>query len=73
MVHMVAYLTKTYNVLASFVINTYHIGIHIVPTSGEKTWEKNRSKDIYVLGVEDKRQLLLQYPLELMEIHCFYK
>jgi hypothetical protein len=52
----VAYLVKTYNVPASLVFtNTYQIGIHIIHTSGEKTWEKKGLKDIHILGVENKR------------------
>jgi hypothetical protein len=56
MAHRVAYLVKTYNVPTSVVfINTNHIGIHIIHTSGERTWEKKGSKDIHILGVENKR------------------
>ncbi len=57
--HRVAYLVKTYNVLASLVINTNQTRIHLVPTSGEKTWEKKGSKDIHVIKVENKRQIIV--------------
>jgi hypothetical protein len=59
MAHRVAYLVKTYNVLASFVININQIRIHLVPTNGERTWEKKGSKDIHVIRVEDKRQITI--------------
>jgi hypothetical protein len=58
MAHRVAYLVKTYNVPSSLVINTNQIGIHILPTGMERTWKKKGSKDIHVLGVEDKKQNL---------------
>ncbi len=56
MAHRVPYLVKTYNVLASLVINTDQTWIHFVPTSGERIWEMKGSKDIHVFGVEDNMQ-----------------
>jgi hypothetical protein len=74
MVHRVAYLVKAYNVLASLVIIKHEsIGIHLVLTSGEKTWEKKGSKYIHVLGVEDKRQITIVVHVQLMEVLCLYK
>jgi hypothetical protein len=59
MAHRVAYLVKTYNVLASLVINMNQIGIHLVPIGGERTWENKGSKDIHVIKVEDKKQITI--------------
>jgi hypothetical protein len=41
------------------MVNNDQIGIHLVPTIGERTWESKGSKHIQVLGVEDKRQVTL--------------
>jgi len=41
------------------VINTDQIRIHFVPIGGEKTWEKEGSKYMHVLGVENKRQIIV--------------
>ncbi len=57
--HTVTYLVKTYNVPALIVINMDQIRIHLVPTCGEKIWGKKGSKYIHVLGVEDKRQIII--------------
>jgi hypothetical protein len=58
MVHRVAYL-QAYNVLASLVINTNQTKNHFVSTNGERTWEKKGSKNIFVFGVEDKKQITI--------------
>jgi hypothetical protein len=34
-------------------------GIHLVPTGGDRTWEKKRSKDIHVIRVENKKQITI--------------
>jgi len=57
MMHRVAYLVKAHNVPTLFVINMNQIGIHLLPIGGKRTWEKKGSKDIHVLGVEDKRKI----------------
>ncbi len=41
------------------MVNIDQIGIHLVPTVGERTWESKGSKHIQVLGMEDKRQVTL--------------
>ena len=34
-----------------------HVGIHLVPMAHERTWERKGSKDIKVVGLEDKRHV----------------
>ncbi len=46
-------------VLPCLVVNTNQTGIHFVPNVGERTWENKGSKHIQVLGMEDKRQIIL--------------
>jgi hypothetical protein len=36
----------------------HQIGIHIVPTCGDKTWETKGSQNVKVHGMEDKRQII---------------
>jgi len=57
--HRVAYLVKAHNVPTLLVINMDQTRIHLVPTCGEKTWDKKGSKDIHVLRVEDKKQIII--------------
>ncbi len=42
------------------VINIDQIGVHLVPTIGERTWEMKGKKDIHVVRIEDKDKLHLQ-------------
>ena len=35
----------------------YCTGIHLVPMAKERTWERRGSKDIKIVGLEDKRQV----------------
>jgi hypothetical protein len=39
------------------VVNSDQIGIHLVPAAGGKTWDAKGSKDVKILGMEDKRQI----------------
>jgi hypothetical protein len=59
MVYKVVYLIKAYNILATLVINTNQIGVHLIPTKGERTWETKGEKNIHVLRIEDKRQIII--------------
>jgi len=59
MAYHVTYLTKTYDIPPSLVVNNDQIGIHLVPTIGKCTWENNGSKHVHVLGIEDKRQVIV--------------
>jgi hypothetical protein len=60
MVHRVAYLVKAYNVLTSLVI-IKHGSNRDSPCTYRwgKNMEKKGSKDIHVLGVENKRQIIV--------------
>jgi len=60
MVHKVAYLVKAYNVPTSLVI-IKHRSDRDSPCTYRwgGNMEKNGSKDIHVLGVEDKRQIII--------------
>jgi hypothetical protein len=44
--YKVTYLIKTYNIPATLVNNKDQIGVHLVPTRGERTWEMKRKKTI---------------------------
>jgi hypothetical protein len=44
MAYKVAYLIKTYNIHATLVTYIDQIGVHPVPTKGERTWEMKRKK-----------------------------
>jgi hypothetical protein len=35
----IAYLIKSYSIPESMVVNTYQIGIHLVPIGGTHTWD----------------------------------
>jgi hypothetical protein len=59
MAYIITYLVKLYSIPSCLVVNTNQTGIHLVPTSREKTWENKRSKHIQVLGVEDKKEVIL--------------
>ncbi len=41
------------------MVNNIQTIIHLVSTIGERTWENKGSKHIQVLGVEDKKQVIL--------------
>ena len=53
------YLVKVYSILAELIVNTCQTSLHIVPTSGERTWETKSAKHIYVLGMVHKRQVIV--------------
>ncbi len=59
MVYKITYLVKLYLIPACLVVNTDKTGIRPVPTIGERAWESKVSKDIQILGVEEKRQVTL--------------
>jgi hypothetical protein len=59
MVYHVIYLAKAYNIPPSFVVNNDQISIHLVFTIGKHTWENKGSKHVHVLGIEDKRQVIM--------------
>lgn len=55
--YRVAYLAKLYNIPPSLVVNSDQTGIHLVPAAGGKTWDAKGTKDVKILGMEDKRQI----------------
>jgi hypothetical protein len=46
-----------YNIPPCLVVNTNQIGVHLVPTRGDRTWERKKAKHIQVPRIEDKRQI----------------
>jgi hypothetical protein len=56
MAYKVVYLIKAYNILATLVINTDQIDVHIVPTRGERTWEMKWKKKNHVLRIEVQKK-----------------
>jgi hypothetical protein len=59
MAHRVAYLVKVYNIPMCLILNTNKIGVHLVPTGGDRSWETTGPKHVQVLGIEDKRQITI--------------
>ncbi len=57
--HRVAYLVKVYNIPMCVIVNTNQIGVHLVPTGRDQTWETRGAKHVHVLGIEDKRQITI--------------
>ncbi len=57
MAYRVAYLTKTYYIPPSLVVNSDQSNIHLAPIVGKYTWESRGSKHIHVLGIKDKWQV----------------
>ncbi len=53
-----AYLVMAHNIPQELVLNTDQIGIHIVPTCGDKTWETKGSQNVKVHGMEEKCQII---------------
>jgi hypothetical protein len=51
MAYCVAYLTKTYDIPPSFVVNIDQTCIHLAPTTKEHTWESKGSKHVHVLNI----------------------
>lgn len=55
-VHRIAALAKQYKVSAHLIMNFDQTGLHLVPNS-KRTYEKNGSEDVKILGDGDKRQI----------------
>ena len=53
----IAYLIKLYNIPPSLVVNIDQTNKHLVPLGGDKTWKKKGSKDVGVIGGDDKRTI----------------
>jgi len=56
MTYRVIYIAKAYNIPPSLVVNSDETDIHL---ARECTWESRGSKHIHVLGIEDKRQVIM--------------
>lgn len=56
MAKRVAYFMQIYSVHPSLVINMDQTGVHLAPAD-MRTYEKAGSKDVAVIGAEDKRQI----------------
>jgi len=59
MAHQVVYLVKMYNIPPCLVVNTNQIGVHLVPTGRDRTWERKGAKHIQVLWIKDKRKIII--------------
>jgi len=57
MAYKVVDLVKAYSIPPTFVVNNGQNGIHVVLNGAERTWEPKGTKDMQVLGPEDKRQI----------------
>ena len=55
--YRIAYLAKVYGIPSSLVVNSHQTGIHLVPAAGGKTWDVKGTKDVKILGMEDKKQI----------------
>ena len=56
-IYMVAYIAKVYGIPSSLVVNSDQTGIHLVRAAGGKTWDAKGTKDVRILGMENKRQI----------------
>jgi hypothetical protein len=54
-----AHQVEMYNIPPCLVINTNQIGVHLVPTRVDRTWERKGAKHIQVLGIKDKREIII--------------
>jgi hypothetical protein len=59
MAYCVAYLAKTYDIPPSCVVNIDPTSMHLAPTTRECTWESKGSKHVHVLGIKDKKQMIM--------------
>jgi hypothetical protein len=59
MVYKVADLVKAYSIPPTFVVNNDQNGVHLVLNGAERTWGPKGTKDMQVLGLEDKRLITM--------------
>ena len=52
-----AFLVKAYSIPTEIFVNIDQTGIHLIPTSGARSWAKRGSKHVLVHEMEDKRQV----------------
>ena len=55
--YKVAYIAKFYSISSSFAVDSDQTGIHLIPAVGGKTWNAKGTKNVKILGMEDKRQI----------------
>ena len=53
--YRVAYIVKVFGIPSSLVVNSDQTGIHLVPIAGDKIWDAKSTKDVKILGIEDKK------------------
>jgi hypothetical protein len=59
MAYWVTYLVNVYNIPLGLVVNIDQTRVHLVPIARYWTWENKGSKHIQVLGVENKRPIIM--------------
>ena len=59
MAQRTTYLVKAHSIALELVINTNQTWIHLVPAGGARTWVEKGSKHVQILGMEDKRQIIV--------------
>jgi len=57
--YMVAYIFKTYNILAALMVNSDQIGLHLVSIARKQTWESKGAKHIKASWIKDKKHVTL--------------
>jgi hypothetical protein len=72
--YMVAYLFKTYNILAALMVNSDQIGLHLVSIAREQTWESKGAKHIKASRIKDKKHVtLVVSSFAWMDCSCHFK
>jgi hypothetical protein len=59
MAYKVVHLVKTYSIPPTFVVNNDQNGVHLVPNGTKRTWEPKGTKDMQVLHLDNKRQIIM--------------
>jgi hypothetical protein len=59
MVDHVSYLARAYNIPPRLVVNSDQTRIHLVPITKECMWKNKDNKHVHVLGVENKKQIII--------------
>ena len=57
MVQRAAFFMKAYSIPTKMFVNTDQTDIHLIPTSGARTWAKRWSKHVLVHGMKIKDKL----------------
>lgn len=67
--HRTAYFVSKYNIPMELVVNFDQTGLHIVPTGGTRTFAVKGSKEVRLIGQDDKRQITGKILLLWLHIH----